>query len=122
MTTPRVTMLSYFFNPMSFLTAIMQSHSVQHGFELDKMTLAADVLKRRLIKWILPLAKVLMLLSRYGSARWDNSSGAIEDSRMKELYPKMPVITIRAVMQSKLERMICTNVQSTRLNLADLVT
>jgi hypothetical protein len=99
MQTPKVTMLSYFFNPMSFLTAIMQtavsgSHS---GLELDKMMLVADVLKKMPDSVDTPAregAHVAGIVME--GARWDTASGTIEDSRMKELYPRMPVVTIRA--------------------------
>ena len=34
-------------------------------------------------------------------ARWDLQSGVLEDSFMKELYPKMPVIQMRAILGEK---------------------
>ena len=34
-------------------------------------------------------------------ARWDMSQSSIDDSRMKDLYPRMPVMTIRALPISK---------------------
>lgn len=34
-------------------------------------------------------------------ARWDTVSGSIFDSRLKELFPAMPVIFIKAVTQDK---------------------
>lgn len=34
-------------------------------------------------------------------ARWDTTIGAIGTSRLKELFPMMPVIYIRAITQDK---------------------
>ena len=36
-------------------------------------------------------------------ARWDISQGSIAESRLKELYPAMPVICIKAITQDKQE-------------------
>ena len=34
-------------------------------------------------------------------ARWDTSIGAITDSRLKELFPQIPVVYIKAITQDK---------------------
>jgi dynein heavy chain, axonemal len=34
-------------------------------------------------------------------ARWDIGQNVITDSRLKELYPALPVINIRAITQDK---------------------
>jgi len=34
-------------------------------------------------------------------ARWDTAAGCMEDAFMKELYPKMPVILMRAILAEK---------------------
>lgn len=34
-------------------------------------------------------------------ARWDIQTGVIMDSRLKELFPAMPVINVRAITQDK---------------------
>jgi len=44
--TPKVAALNLFFNPMSFLTAIMQDTSIKNSFDLDQMALVSDVLKK----------------------------------------------------------------------------
>lgn len=36
-------------------------------------------------------------------ARWDAASGSIEDAVVKDLYPPLPVILIRAAAQDKLD-------------------
>jgi len=34
-------------------------------------------------------------------ARWDSPSGSIADSKLKELFPAMPVIHLKAITQDK---------------------
>jgi len=106
MTTPKVTLISHFFNPMSFLTAIMQSMSMNFSYDLDQMALVVDVLKKA--------ADQIDTAAREGGshvygmamegARWDIPSSSIEESKMKELYPRMPVITIRSLPLAKIDR------------------
>ena len=36
-------------------------------------------------------------------ARWDINTGSIAESQLKELYPSMPVMLIKAVTQDKQE-------------------
>ncbi|EAN79295.1 dynein heavy chain, putative [Trypanosoma brucei brucei TREU927] len=103
--TPKVTNIALFFNPMSFLTAIMQTTSIVNSFDLDQMSLVVDVLKKS--------ADQIETSARDGchvsglsmeGARWDTSTSCIEESRMKELYPKMPILTIRSLPLSKIDR------------------
>ncbi|ESS67196.1 hypothetical protein TCDM_04102 [Trypanosoma cruzi Dm28c] len=103
--TPKVTNIALFFNPMSFLTAIMQTTSIINSFDLDQMALVIDVLKKS--------ADQIETSARDGchvsglsmeGARWDTSSSCIEESRMKELYPKMPIMTVRSLPLSKIDR------------------
>ena len=36
-------------------------------------------------------------------ARWDSNIGSIVDSRLKELFPQMPVVYVKAITQDKKE-------------------
>ncbi|CUG51588.1 dynein heavy chain, putative [Bodo saltans] len=103
--TPKITMLSYFFNPMSLLTAIMQHTSITNSYDLDQMALICDVTKKT-PEQIESAARDACHV--YGvvmeGARWDTAQGCIEDSRMKELYPRLPVITIRSLPLAKVDR------------------
>ncbi|GET87016.1 dynein heavy chain, putative [Leishmania tarentolae] len=103
--TPKVTNISLFFNPMSFLTAIMQTTSIINSFDLDHMALVVDVLKKS--------ADQIESNARDGcyvtglameGARWDGTAGCIEESRLKELYPKMPIMQVRSLPLSKIDR------------------
>jgi dynein heavy chain len=106
MQTPKVTLISHFFNPMSFLTAIMQAMSMAFAYDLDQMALVVDVLKKA--------SDQIDSAAREGGshvygfvmegARWDVAGSTIEESKMKELYPRMPVITIRSLPLAKIDR------------------
>eukprot|EP00796_Vickermania_ingenoplastis_P004195 gene4195-3033_t len=103
--TPRVTNIALFFNPMSFLTAIMQTTSIINSFDLDQMALVIDVLKKSAdqIDTAARDGCYVTGLSMEG-ARWDQVAGCIEDSRLKELYPKMPIMQVRSLPLGKIDR------------------
>ncbi|XP_005530761.1 PREDICTED: dynein heavy chain 17, axonemal [Pseudopodoces humilis] len=101
---PASVWLAGFFNPQSFLTAIMQSTARKKQWPLDKMCLAVDVTKK--------IREDITFPPREGSyvhglfmegARWDVPSGSIADARMKELTPEMPVILLRAVPVDRMD-------------------
>ncbi|NXJ22597.1 DYH17 protein, partial [Dicrurus megarhynchus] len=101
---PATVWLAGFFNPQSFLTAIMQSTARKKQWPLDKMCLAVDVTKK--------IREDITFPPREGSyvhglfmegARWDVPSGSIADARMKELTPAMPVILLRAIPVDRMD-------------------
>jgi dynein heavy chain len=103
--TPKVTMLSYFFNPMSFLTAIMQHTAMNNNYDLDQMALVCDVTKKTPDQIDVPARDGAHVYGvRMEGARYDHGIGSIEESKIKDLYPKMPVMTIRSLPLSKVER------------------
>lgn len=84
--------LAGLFNPQSFLTAVMQTTARRNDWPLDKTVLVTEVTKK--------LPEQLDGPCRDGAyvhgltlegARWDERSGALEDSRPKELLCPMPV-------------------------------
>lgn len=84
--------LGGFFNPQSFLTAIMQAAAQRDSLELDKLVIVTDVSKRR--------ADEIENASRDGAyvvglfvegARWDVSGGVLARSMPKEMFCPMPV-------------------------------
>lgn len=99
---PNVVWLGGFFNPQSFLTAIMQSMARKNEWPLDKMCLQCDVTKKN--------KEDFSSAPREGSyvhglfmegARWDTQTNMIADARLKELAPNMPVIFIKAIPVDK---------------------
>ncbi|NXB98994.1 DYH17 protein, partial [Orthonyx spaldingii] len=105
---PATVWLAGFFNPQSFLTAIMQSTARKKQWPLDKMCLAVDVTKKTREDVTMPPREGSYVHGLYmEGARWDIPSGSIADARMKELTPGMPVIQLRAI---PVDRMDTTNV------------
>merc|ERR1719446_97407 len=101
---PRVVWISGFFNPQSFLTAIMQSQARKNEWALDKVVIATEVTKKS--------PEELEGPSREGSyvyglimegARWDTGLNSIDDSKMKEMFCQMPVMLVKAVQVEKAE-------------------
>ncbi|NWI54818.1 DYH17 protein, partial [Calyptomena viridis] len=105
---PATVWLAGFFNPQSFLTAIMQSTARKKQWPLDKMCLAVDVTKKTREEVTIPPREGSFVHGLFmEGARWDVASGSIADARLKELTPTMPVILLRAI---PVDRMDTTNV------------
>ncbi|CAB3248907.1 unnamed protein product [Arctia plantaginis] len=99
---PPAVWLAGFFNPQSFLTAIMQQTARKNDWPLDKMCLNCDVTKKNRQDFNAPPREGANISGLYmEGARWDTTTGGIVESRMMELFPVMPVIFIKAVTQDK---------------------
>ncbi|XP_060103688.1 dynein axonemal heavy chain 11 [Heteronotia binoei] len=95
---PAVVWLSGFFNPQSFLTAIMQSMARRNNWSLDKMCLTADVTKKSRDDYGHPPREGAYIFGLFmEGARWDIQTGAIAEARLKDLTSIMPVIFVRAI-------------------------
>ncbi|KAL1130935.1 hypothetical protein AAG570_012176 [Ranatra chinensis] len=95
---PSSVWLSGFFNPQSFLTAIMQSTARKNELPLDKMCLQFDVTKKQKEDFMsLPREGVYVHGLFMEGARWDIQQGVIMESKLKELFPSMPVINIKVI-------------------------
>eukprot|EP00072_Mus_musculus_P068674 XP_017170437.1 PREDICTED: dynein heavy chain 11, axonemal isoform X3 [Mus musculus] len=98
LTLPAVVWLSGFFNPQSFLTAIMQTMARKNEWPLDRMCLTIDVTKKTKEDYGHPPREGAYLHGLHlEGARWDIQSGALVDARLKELTSMMPVIFAKAV-------------------------
>ncbi|XP_053720928.1 dynein heavy chain 9, axonemal [Synchiropus splendidus] len=101
---PPVVWLAGFFNPQSFLTAIMQAMARRNEWPLDSMTLQCDVTKKNREDFSAPPREGAYVHGLFmEGARWDTQTGMIVDARLKELTPAMPVIFIRAIPADKVE-------------------
>ncbi|NXH86672.1 DYH17 protein, partial [Edolisoma coerulescens] len=101
---PATVWLAGFFNPQSFLTAIMQSTARKKQWPLDKMCLAVDVTKKTREDITFPPREGSYVHGLFmEGARWDVPSGSIADARVKELTPVMPVILLRAVPVDRMD-------------------
>ncbi|XP_039595259.1 dynein heavy chain 9, axonemal [Polypterus senegalus] len=101
---PASVWLAGFFNPQSFLTAIMQSMARKNEWPLDKMCLQCDVTKKNREDFSSPPREGAYVHGLFmEGARWDTQTGIIADARLKELTPAMPVIFIKAIPVDKQE-------------------
>lgn len=89
----KVIIISRFFNPQSFLTAIMQQFGRKKKQELNKLYIQTEVTKRS-IEEIENEGKEGWYL--YGfileGARWDVQLGQLEESKPKEMFFVLPVV------------------------------
>ncbi|MGH0121561.1 UNVERIFIED_CONTAM: hypothetical protein FKN15_040688 [Acipenser sinensis] len=95
---PNAVWLAGFFNPQSFLTAIMQAMARKNEWPLDKMCLAVEVTKKNREDMTAPPREGAYIHGLFmEGARWDIPSGVIAEARLKELTPSMPVIFVKAI-------------------------
>ncbi|MEJ1283888.1 hypothetical protein NN561_014866 [Cricetulus griseus] len=101
---PAVVWLSGFFNPQSFLTAIMQTMARKNEWPLDRMCLTIDVTKKTKEDYGHPPREGAYIHGLHlEGARWDIQSGALVDARLKELTSTMPVIFAKAITVDRQE-------------------
>ncbi|XP_074102149.1 dynein beta chain, ciliary [Cotesia typhae] len=92
------------FNPQSFLTAIMQQTARKNEWPLDSMCLHCDVMKKSRDEIATAPREGAYINGLYmEGAQWDTQFGVITDARLKDLYPQMPVVYIKAITQDKQE-------------------
>ncbi|KAL7976649.1 hypothetical protein Chor_008598, partial [Crotalus horridus] len=95
---PAVVWLSGFFNPQSFLTAIMQTTARKNNWSLDKMCLTTDVTKKSREDYGHPPREGAYIFGLYmEGARWDIQAGVVAEAPLKNLTPMLPVIFARAI-------------------------
>ena len=89
---PHSIWISGFFNPQSFLTAVMQVQARANNWALDRVVVMTEVTKTTGETDIdSPCADGSYIHGLYmEGARWDTSVGAIAEARMKEMFMKMP--------------------------------
>lgn len=95
-------MISRFFNPQSYLTAIKQvvaSNSKGQGLELNKLYIHTDVTKKSI--------EEIDLIPKDGSyvfgfilegARWDVGMSMLDECKPKEMFSVIPVVYCRAAL------------------------
>ena len=100
---PSTVWLGGLFNPQAFLTAISQATARKNEWPLDKVVLTIDVTKKyNAGDFSSPPREGAYLYGLYmAGARWDTQTGLIQDARLKELCPPMPVIFCKAIPVDK---------------------
>uniref|UniRef100_A0A8D1DBX7 Dynein axonemal heavy chain 9 n=1 Tax=Sus scrofa TaxID=9823 RepID=A0A8D1DBX7_PIG len=99
---PSTVWLAGFFNPQSFLTAVMQSTARKNEWPLDQMALQCDVTKKNREELRSPPREGAHVHGLFmEGARWDAQAGIITEGRLKDLTPPMPVVLLRAIPADK---------------------
>lgn len=106
--TPKSLWIGGLFNPMSYLTAVMQVTAREHDLPLDSMTIRCQVTNIKDPKQELagnykspPRGGVYIHGFFMEGASWEDGKGDeegyISDSKLKVIHPAMPVINVVAV-------------------------
>nr|XP_027809857.1 dynein heavy chain 9, axonemal [Marmota flaviventris] len=99
---PSTVWLTGFFNPQSFLTAIMQSMARKNEWPLDQMALQCDVTKKNREEFRSPPREGAYIHGLFmEGAGWDTQAGIITEAKLKDLTPSMPVMFIKAIPADK---------------------
>jgi dynein heavy chain len=98
-TIPKVAMISRFFNPQSFLTAIKQVVGRSKEQELNKLYICTEVTKKS-VDDIETVGKdgAYVIGFILDGARWDLALGQLEEARPKEMYSVLPVVYCKALL------------------------
>ena len=100
---PKSLWISGLFNPMSFLTAIMQATAREKGLPLDDMCLRTDVLNTTDVEEIQGPAETGAYVHGFflEGAKWEygrgGEQGYLTEMVLKELHPELPVMHVSAV-------------------------
>lgn len=94
---PKVIMISRFFNPQSFLTAIMQVIGRVKQFELNKLYIQTEVTKKTIEEVEGPAKEGAYVFGFIlEGARWDVQLGQLEESIPKQMFSDLPVVYCKA--------------------------
>lgn len=102
---PLVVNVSFFFNPQSFLTAVMQITSRRNNLELDKLAVITEVTRKNMSE--------IDSHAREGSyvcgfnlegASWNSAGGVLVEAVPRDMICPMPVVNVKAILASKLEK------------------
>lgn len=82
----------------------MQQTARKNEWPLDSMCLHCDVMKKSRDEIATAPREGAYINGLYmEGAQWDTQFGVITDARLKDLYPQMPVVYIKAITQDKQE-------------------
>ena len=111
MVTPKSLWISGLFNPMSFLTAIMQVTARQHMLPLDDMCLKTDVLNTKDPEELAGPAESGAYVHGFflEGAAWEygrgGEQGYLTDMILKELHPDLPIMHVTAIRLSERKKL-----------------
>jgi len=103
-TTPKSVWISALFNPMAYVTAILQTTARQEDQPLDQMYIWTDITTKldaeTEVDDYAPDGMYIHGCCMEG-ARWDTKKGVVAESFAKDLHPQVPVINIRGILYEK---------------------
>lgn len=99
-TVPVSIWISGFFNPMAYVTAILQTTARLTDQPLDQMYIWSDITTKMEPDELDGYAEDGMYIHGccLEGARWDSKRGILAESFAKDLHPQVPVINIRGIM------------------------
>jgi dynein heavy chain len=100
---PRLTWISGFRNPQSFLTAIKQISAQASNQPLDKMVTSTEVTKKMGIDELDSNSRDGAYVNGFfiEGARWNTSNGVLEPSKPKEMFLQMPIINVKSILAER---------------------
>jgi dynein heavy chain len=98
--TPNSVWITGLFNPMAYVTAILQTTARRDQLPLDQMDIFTDMTEEmNPALMATPSEDGMYIHGLYmEGARWDLKKQCIADSLPKELHPEMPVMRVRGVV------------------------
>jgi len=104
--TPVVVWVSGLFNPMAYITAILQTTARINNLPLDQMEVWTDITSHTEPAKLESYPEDGMYISGccMEGARWDMKKGVIAESLPKELHPELPVINVRGVTYDNIDK------------------
>jgi dynein heavy chain len=105
-TVPFSVWISALFNPMAYVTAILQSTARTCEQPLDQMAVWTDITEYLEPEDVTDYSEDGMYVHGLymEGARWDVKKGRIADSIPKELHPKLPLVRIRGVLYAEVDK------------------
>merc|ERR1712100_54876 len=95
--TPVSVWITAMFNPMAYITAILQTTARLKDLPLDQMDIWTDILEQMDPAQLTSTAEEGMYIHGFfmEGARWDTKKGCVAESMPKELHPVMPVVNVQ---------------------------
>jgi len=105
-TTPKSVWISGMFNPMAYITAILQSTARKEDQPLDQMYVWTDITTKVDAETEVdayPEDGMYIHGCCMEGARWDMKKGVVAESFPKDLHPQLPVVNVRGIMYEKVD-------------------
>jgi dynein heavy chain len=104
-TVPKSVWISGMFNPMAYITAVLQTTARKTDQPLDQMYIWTDITTMMSGDEVESYAEDGMYIHGMymEGARWDTKKGVIAESFAKDLHPVMPVINVRGIMYADVD-------------------